>query len=121
MIPKIEETEEEMSSRRLLEEVQRTFIHLDEGSRGRCFDPRSLVEASGCLELEFDTMEAYSYSVPDTILKKKNAIDEFGQRNGLLLSIEAENEKEKEEEGDESFGTFIYTAAGAVLSSSLRR
>ena len=71
MIPKIEETEDEMSSRRLLEEVQRTFIHLDEGSRGRCFDPRSLVEASRCLELEFNTMEAYSYSMPNAILKKK--------------------------------------------------
>ena len=57
MISKIEETEEEMSSRRLLEEVQRTFIHLDEGSRGRCFDPRSLVEASGCLKLEFDVWQ----------------------------------------------------------------
>ena len=57
MIPKKEEIEEEMSSRRLLEEVQRTFIHLDEGSRGRCFDPRSLVEASGCLKLEFDVWQ----------------------------------------------------------------
>ena len=48
------ETEDEMAYRRLLEEVQRTFVHLDEGSRGRVFDPRSLVEASGCLKLEFD-------------------------------------------------------------------
>ena len=75
----------------------------------------------GNIEDVITTMEAYSYSMPDTIPKKKIAIDEFGQRNGLLLSIEAEDEKEKEEEGDESFGTFVYTAAGAVLSSSLRR
>ena len=50
----IKETEDEASSRCLLEEVQRTFVHLDEGSRGRCFYPRSLVEASSCLKLEFD-------------------------------------------------------------------
>ena len=53
----IEETEDEMSSRHLLEEVQRTFIHLDEGSRGRCFDPRALVEACACLKLEFDVWQ----------------------------------------------------------------
>eukprot|EP00567_Pseudictyota_dubia_P007508 CAMPEP_0197442408 /NCGR_PEP_ID=MMETSP1175-20131217/8425_1 /TAXON_ID=1003142 /ORGANISM="Triceratium dubium, Strain CCMP147" /LENGTH=3192 /DNA_ID=CAMNT_0042972873 /DNA_START=42 /DNA_END=9620 /DNA_ORIENTATION=- len=53
----IKETEDEASSRRLLEEVQRTFVHLDESSRGRCFDPRSLVEASGCLKLEFDVWQ----------------------------------------------------------------
>jgi ubiquitin C-terminal hydrolase len=50
----LKESEDEMAYRRLLEEVQRTFVHLDEGSRGRVFDPKSLVEASGCLKLEFD-------------------------------------------------------------------
>lgn len=50
----VKETEDEFSYRRLLEEVQRTFVHLDKGSRGRVFDPRSLVESSGCLKLEFD-------------------------------------------------------------------
>jgi ubiquitin carboxyl-terminal hydrolase 9/24 len=54
---RLKETEEEASSRHLLEEVQRTFVHLDEGVRGRCFDPRSLVEASGCLKLEFDVWQ----------------------------------------------------------------
>mmetsp|Transcript_24463 Transcript_24463/g.35514 ORF Transcript_24463/g.35514 Transcript_24463/m.35514 type:complete len:1442 (+) Transcript_24463:501-4826(+) len=53
----IEETADEASSRRLLEEVQRTFVHLDECARGRCFDPRALVEASGCLKLEFDVWQ----------------------------------------------------------------
>lgn len=53
----VEETEDETSSRRLLEEVQRTFVHLQECSEGRCFDPRSLVEASGCLKLEFDVWQ----------------------------------------------------------------
>ena len=38
----------------LLEGVQRIFIHLDEWSRGRYFDPRSLVEGSLHLKLEFD-------------------------------------------------------------------
>jgi hypothetical protein len=51
------ETVEEVASRHLLEEVQRTFIHLDEGSRGRCFDPRALVEACTCLKLEFDVWQ----------------------------------------------------------------
>ena len=50
----LKESEDEVLYRRLLEEVQRTFVHLDKGSRGRVFDPRSLVEASGCLKLEFD-------------------------------------------------------------------
>jgi ubiquitin carboxyl-terminal hydrolase 9/24 len=50
------ESEDEASSRRLLEEVQRTFVNLDE-ARGRCFDPRSLVEASNCLKLEFDVWQ----------------------------------------------------------------
>ena len=54
---KIKETEEEAASRHLMEEVQRTFIHLEEGSRGRCFDPRSLVEACACLKLEFDVWQ----------------------------------------------------------------
>jgi len=54
---KIKENPDEKSSRRLLEEVQRTFIHLDEGSRGRCFDPRALVEACYCLKLEFDVWQ----------------------------------------------------------------
>jgi ubiquitin carboxyl-terminal hydrolase 9/24 len=53
----IEETEDEALSRHLLEEVQRTFIHLEEGSRGRCFDPRALVEACNCLKLEFDVWQ----------------------------------------------------------------
>ena len=53
----VKETEDESSSRHLLEEVQRTFIHLDEGSRGRCFDPRALVEACACLKLEFDVWQ----------------------------------------------------------------
>jgi ubiquitin carboxyl-terminal hydrolase 9/24 len=53
----IEETEDEAASRHLMEEVQRTFIHLEEGSRGRCFDPRALVEACGCLKLEFDVWQ----------------------------------------------------------------
>lgn len=54
---RIKESEDELSSRHLLEEVQRTFIHLDEGSRGRCFDPRALVEACACLKLEFDVWQ----------------------------------------------------------------
>ena len=53
----IEESEDESSARHLFEEVQRTFIHLDEGSRGRCFDPRALVEACACLKLEFDVWQ----------------------------------------------------------------
>eukprot|EP00804_Cyclotella_cryptica_P003556 CCRYP_002177-RC/>CCRYP_002177-RC protein AED:0.09 eAED:0.09 QI:151/1/1/1/0.8/0.83/6/655/3175 len=52
----VSETEDEASSRKLLEEVQRTFVNLDE-ARGRCFDPRSLVEASNCLKLEFDVWQ----------------------------------------------------------------
>jgi len=52
-----QETEDESASRHLLEEVQRTFIHLAEGSRGRCFDPRALVEACACLKLEFDVWQ----------------------------------------------------------------
>jgi len=52
----IEESNDESSARRLFEEVQRTFIHL-EGSRGRCFDPRALVEACACLKLEFDVWQ----------------------------------------------------------------
>lgn len=53
----IKETEEEGRARHLFEEVQRTFIHLDEGSRGRCFDPRAFVEACACLKLEFDVWQ----------------------------------------------------------------
>lgn len=53
----VSETEEEAASRHLMEEVQRTFIHLYEGSRGRCFDPRALVEACACLKLEFDVWQ----------------------------------------------------------------
>eukprot|EP00934_Nitzschia_sp_Nitz4_P006718 Nitzschia sp. Nitz4//scaffold30_size153850//93671//103110//NITZ4_002785-RA/size153850-augustus-gene-0.62-mRNA-1//1//CDS//3329547285//6708//frame0 len=53
----VSETEDEAASRHLMEEVQRTFIHLDEGSRGRCFDPRALVEACACLKLEFDVWQ----------------------------------------------------------------
>ena len=51
------ETKDQADSRHLLEEVQRTFTHLDEGSKGRCFDPRALVEASACLKLEFDVWQ----------------------------------------------------------------
>lgn len=54
---KIQETEDEAASRHLLEEVQRTFVHLLEGSRGRFFDPRVLVEACACLKLEFDVWQ----------------------------------------------------------------
>jgi len=50
----LNETKDEILYRHLLEEVQRTFVYLDKGSRGRAFDPRSLVEASACLKLEFD-------------------------------------------------------------------
>ena len=53
----VDETEDEAASRHLMEEVQRTFIHLEEGSRGRCFDPRALVEACACLKLEFDVWQ----------------------------------------------------------------
>ena len=53
----LKETKDEADSRHLLEEVQRTFTHLDEGSKGRCFDPRALVEASACLKLEFDVWQ----------------------------------------------------------------
>jgi ubiquitin carboxyl-terminal hydrolase 9/24 len=52
----LKETEDEASSRKLLEEVQRTFVNLDE-ARGRCYDPRALVEASHCLKLEFDVWQ----------------------------------------------------------------
>jgi ubiquitin C-terminal hydrolase len=53
----IKETEDESSSRHLLEEMQRTFIHLEEGSKKHCFDPRALVEACACLKLEFDVWQ----------------------------------------------------------------
>ena len=53
----IKESEDEARARHLFEEVQRTFIHLDEGSRGRCFDPRAFVEACACLKLEFDVWQ----------------------------------------------------------------
>jgi ubiquitin carboxyl-terminal hydrolase 9/24 len=56
-VEETEETQDEAASRHLLEEVQKTFIHLDEGSRGRCFDPRALVEACACLKLEFDVWQ----------------------------------------------------------------
>ncbi len=52
----VNESPDESSSRKLLEEVQRTFVNLEE-ARGRCFDPRSLVEASHCLKLEFDVWQ----------------------------------------------------------------
>ena len=55
-LPEVLETPDECSSRKLLEEVQRTFVNLDE-ARGRCFDPRALVEASHCLKLEFDVWQ----------------------------------------------------------------
>lgn len=50
------ETEEQIASRHLLEEVQRTLIYLEE-AKGRCYDPRALVEASSCLKLEFDVWQ----------------------------------------------------------------
>jgi ubiquitin carboxyl-terminal hydrolase 9/24 len=53
----IKESDDEAKARHLFEEVQRTFIHLDEGSRGRCFDPRAFVEACACLKLEFDVWQ----------------------------------------------------------------
>lgn len=53
----IQESEDEAQSRHLLEEVQRTFIHLEGGSRGHCFDPRALVEACASLKLEFDVWQ----------------------------------------------------------------
>jgi len=54
---RFEETSDEIASRRLLEEVQRTFVHLEAGSRGRCFDPRAFVESCTCLKLEFDVWQ----------------------------------------------------------------
>jgi len=53
----VKENDDQASSRHLLEEVQRTFIHLAEGSKGRCFDPRALAEACACLKLEFDVWQ----------------------------------------------------------------
>ena len=53
----IQESEDESWSHHLLEGVQRTFIHLKEGSKGRCFDPRALGEASAHLKLEFDVWQ----------------------------------------------------------------
>ena len=53
----LQENEDQAASRHLLEEVQRTFIHLAEGSKGRVFDPRALVEACACLKLEFDVWQ----------------------------------------------------------------
>eukprot|EP00587_Corethron_hystrix_P001458 CAMPEP_0113316594 /NCGR_PEP_ID=MMETSP0010_2-20120614/11815_1 /TAXON_ID=216773 ORGANISM="Corethron hystrix, Strain 308" /NCGR_SAMPLE_ID=MMETSP0010_2 /ASSEMBLY_ACC=CAM_ASM_000155 /LENGTH=1282 /DNA_ID=CAMNT_0000173357 /DNA_START=1 /DNA_END=3846 /DNA_ORIENTATION=+ /assembly_acc=CAM_ASM_000155 len=52
----LEETTEQMTSRRLLEELQRTFVSL-EGTQKRHFDPRGLVETSNCLNLEFDVWQ----------------------------------------------------------------
>jgi len=40
---------------RVLEQIQRTFLHLSLSEK-RFFDPRPLVEASRCMELEFDVM-----------------------------------------------------------------
>ncbi|GAX26841.1 ubiquitin carboxyl-terminal hydrolase 9/24 [Fistulifera solaris] len=53
----LKESVDEAMSRHLFEEVQRTFIHLKEGPKGRCFDPRALVEACACLKLEFDVWQ----------------------------------------------------------------
>jgi hypothetical protein len=53
----IKESEDPALSRHLLEKVQHTFIHLAEGSKGRCFDPRTLVEACACLKLEFNVWQ----------------------------------------------------------------
>ena len=55
-VMEVKESPDESSSRKLLEELQRTFVNLEE-MRGRCFDPRSLVEASHCLKLEFDVWQ----------------------------------------------------------------
>ena len=55
-VEELKESEDEASSRKLLEEVQRTFVNLDE-ARGRCFDPRAFVEACHCLKLEFDVWQ----------------------------------------------------------------
>jgi ubiquitin carboxyl-terminal hydrolase 9/24 len=55
-LAEVKESPDEATSRKLLEEVQRTFVNLDE-ARGRCFDPRALVEASHCLKLEFDVWQ----------------------------------------------------------------
>jgi len=56
IVPCFEETDEQASSRRLLEELQQTFVYL-ENSEKRCFDPRGLVEASCCLNLEFNVWQ----------------------------------------------------------------
>ena len=56
-VNRFEESPDEIASRRLLEEVQRTFVHLEVGSRGRCFDPRAFVEACTCLKLEFEVWQ----------------------------------------------------------------
>ena len=53
----IKETEDKAHSRKLFEEVQRTFVHLSEGLRGRCYDPFPLVEASACLKMEFEVWQ----------------------------------------------------------------
>eukprot|EP00816_Leptocylindrus_hargravesii_P003383 CAMPEP_0196807370 /NCGR_PEP_ID=MMETSP1362-20130617/7352_1 /TAXON_ID=163516 /ORGANISM="Leptocylindrus danicus, Strain CCMP1856" /LENGTH=3994 /DNA_ID=CAMNT_0042181271 /DNA_START=105 /DNA_END=12089 /DNA_ORIENTATION=- len=50
------ESEDQMAARKLLHELQRTFVYLD-NQQGRCFDPRQLVEASTCLKLEFDVWQ----------------------------------------------------------------
>ena len=55
-VEELKESDDEASSRKLLEEVQRTFVNLHE-ARGRCYDPRALVEASHCLKLEFDVWQ----------------------------------------------------------------
>ena len=52
----VNETEDQKAARILLEELQRTFVYLSE-QQGRCYDPRSLVEASSCLKLEFDVWQ----------------------------------------------------------------
>ena len=52
-----EESEDQMAARKLLHELQRTFVYLNHQQQGRCFDPRQLVEASGCLKLEFDVWQ----------------------------------------------------------------
>eukprot|EP00814_Leptocylindrus_danicus_P009486 CAMPEP_0116046932 /NCGR_PEP_ID=MMETSP0321-20121206/28569_1 /TAXON_ID=163516 /ORGANISM="Leptocylindrus danicus var. danicus, Strain B650" /LENGTH=3883 /DNA_ID=CAMNT_0003528673 /DNA_START=195 /DNA_END=11846 /DNA_ORIENTATION=+ len=50
------ESDDQMAARKLLHELQRTFVYLD-NQQGRCFDPRQLVEASTCLKLEFDVWQ----------------------------------------------------------------
>ena len=74
----VKETESEAATRKLFEELQKTFVHLEKSEK-RCFDPRGLVEASACLKLEFDIWQqndASEYQTKlldalETVLKKR--------------------------------------------------